>query len=186
MSVLFNDPQSLQNTYAARGKKQHGAPGKLSTLTLAILAATSSLAYSQDNAKAEQFTLEEVVVTAQKRSESLQDVPVAVSAIVGDDLLNSGFRDVADIAAQVPSLIVTANDSPLSASFKIRRIGNEGNIPTFEPATALIIDGAFRSRSGLGLGDLVDVRSVEVLKGPQSTLYGKNAGAGVISVTTQG
>ncbi|WP_295873293.1 TonB-dependent receptor [uncultured Zhongshania sp.] len=186
MSALVNDPQSLQNTNATRGTKQRGAPGKLSTLTLAVLAATSSLAFSQDNAKAKQITLEEVVVTAQKRSESLQDVPVAVSAIAGDDLLNSGFRDVGDIAAQVPSLIVTANDSPLSASFKIRRIGNEGNIPTFEPATALIIDGAFRSRSGLGLGDLVDVRSVEVLKGPQSTLYGKNAGAGVISVTTQG
>lgn len=130
--------------------------------------------------------LEEVVVTAQKRAESMQDVPVSVSAIAGDDLANTGFRDVADISAQVPSLIVTSNASPLNTSFRIRRIGNEGNIPTFEPDTALIIDGAFRSRSGLGLGELVDVKSVEVLKGPQSTLYGKNAGAGVISITTQG
>ncbi len=129
--------------------------------------------------------LEEVVVTAQKRTESMQDVPVAVSALAGDDLLNTGFRDVGDVAAQVPSLIVTSNASPLNTSFRIRRIGNEGNIPTFEPDTALIIDGAFRSRSGLGLGDMVDVQSVEVLKGPQSTLYGKNAGAGVISITTQ-
>lgn len=129
--------------------------------------------------------LEEVVVTAQKRSESMQDVPVAVSALAGDDLLNTGFRDVTDVAAQVPSLIVTSNASPMNTSFRIRRIGNEGNIPTFEPDTALMIDGAFRSRAGLGLGDMVDVSSVEVLKGPQSTLYGKNAGAGVISIVTQ-
>jgi len=130
--------------------------------------------------------LEEVVVTAQKRAESMQDVPVSVSAIAGDDLLNTGFRDVGDIAAQVPSLIVTSNASPMNTSFRIRRIGNEGNIPTFEADTALMIDGAFRSRAGLGLGDMVDVKSVEVLKGPQSTLYGKNAGAGVISISTQG
>lgn len=136
-------------------------------------------------AKTSAPVLEEVIVTAQKRSESMQDVPVAVSAISGDDLANTGFRDVSDLAAQVPSLIVTTNASPMTTSFRIRRIGNEGNIPTFEPATALIIDGAFRSRSGLGLGDLVDVRAVEVLKGPQGTLYGKNAGAGVISITTQ-
>lgn len=138
------------------------------------------------NLHAQGPVLEEVIVTAQKRTESMQDVPVAVSALAGDDLLNTGFRDVGDVAAQVPSLIVTSNASPLNTSFRIRRIGNEGNIPTFEPDTALVIDGAFRSRSGLGLGDMVDVKSVEVLKGPQSTLYGKNAGAGVISITTQG
>ena len=136
-------------------------------------------------AQSDEPALEEVVVTAQKRTESMQEVPVAVSAITGEDLANTGFRDVNDIAAQVPSLIVTTNISPINASFRTRRIGNEGNIPTFEPDTALIIDGAFRSRSGLGLGDLVGVKSVEVLKGPQSTLYGKNAGAGVVSVTTE-
>jgi len=151
---------------------------KYSAIAAAVLVSSIS--------QAEKLTLEEVVVTAQKRTESMQDVPVSVSALTGDDLSNTGFRDVGDIAAQVPSLMVTTNASPLNTSFRIRRIGNEGNIPTFEPDTALIIDGAFRSRSGLGLGDLVDVKSVEVLKGPQSTLYGKNAGAGVVSITTQG
>lgn len=129
--------------------------------------------------------LEEVIVTAQKRSENLQDVPVAVSAITADQLDDIGFNDIADIAAQVPSLIVLTNISPLSATFRIRNIGNAGNIPTFEPATGLFIDGAFRSRSGMGIGDLADVQSVEVLKGPQSTLHGKNVTAGVISVTTK-
>ena len=131
------------------------------------------------------LALEEVVVMAQKRTESMQDVPVAIDALSGEQLDKIGFRDVDDIAAALPSLTVTSNLSPLNASFRIRRIGNEGNIPTFEPDTALIVDGAFRSRSGLALGELVDIKSVEVLKGPQSTLYGKNASAGVISITTQ-
>lgn len=130
--------------------------------------------------------LEEVIVTAQKRAENMQDVPVAVSAITADQLDDIGFNDIADISAQVPSLIVLTNLSPLSTTFRIRNIGNAGNIPTFEPATGLFIDGAFRSRSGIGIGDLVDVSSVEVLKGPQSTLHGKNVTAGVISVKTKG
>ncbi|GAB3115026.1 TonB-dependent receptor [Aestuariicella hydrocarbonica] len=155
-----------------------------SILALAIGLATSPVVMAQSG-KSPALALEEVVVTAQKRAESLQDVPVSVDAMSGDQLLKAGFRDVDDVAAQVPSLIVTSNLSPLNASFRIRRIGNEGNIPTFEPDTALIIDGAFRSRSGIGLGELVDVQSVEVLKGPQSTLYGKNAGAGVISINTE-
>jgi iron complex outermembrane receptor protein len=129
--------------------------------------------------------LEEVIVTAQKRQEDMQTVPVSVSAITADQLLDIGFNDITDIAAQVPSLIVLTNISPLATTFRIRNIGNAGNIPNFEPATGLFIDGAFRSRSGIGIGDLVDVSSVEVLKGPQSTLHGKNVTAGVISIQTQ-
>ncbi len=130
--------------------------------------------------------LEEVIVTAQKRQEDMQTVPVSVSALTADQLVDMGFNDIGDIAAQVPSLIVLTNISPLATTFRIRNIGNAGNIPNFEPATGLFIDGAFRSRSGIGIGDLVDVSSVEVLKGPQSTLHGKNVTAGVISVQTQG
>ncbi len=116
----------------------------------------------------------------------MQTVPVAVSALTADQLVDIGFNDISDIAAHVPSLIVLTNVSPLATTFRIRNIGNAGNIPNFEPATGLFIDGAFRSRSGIGMGDLVDVSSVEVLKGPQSTLHGKNVTAGVISVATQG
>lgn len=170
---MNNKRQQQLHSRAKRGSTTFA----LSALAAGIL--YPSLTLSQT------LVLEEVVVTAQKRTQSMQDVPVAVSAISGDNLANTGFRDISDISAQVPSLIVSTNVSPIQASFRLRRIGNEGNIPTFEPATALIIDGAFRSRSGLGLGDLVDVSSVEVLRGPQSTLYGKNAGAGVVSVTTE-
>ncbi|WP_105102902.1 TonB-dependent receptor [Microbulbifer pacificus] len=156
-----------------------------SLLALAISLAACPVAGWAETNDERTLEIEEVMVTAQKRTESLQDVPVAVDALTGDQLAKAGFRDIDDVAAQIPSLIVTSNLSPLNATFRIRRIGNEGNIPTFEPDTALIIDGAFRSRSGVGLGELVDVQSVEVLKGPQSTLYGKNASAGVIIVNTE-
>jgi iron complex outermembrane receptor protein len=129
--------------------------------------------------------LEEIIVTAQKRAERLQDVPVSVSAFSAHELADISFDDVDDLVDYVPSLTVGTNVSPLSTSFRIRNVGKFSSIPSFEPAVGLFIDGAFRARSGLGLGDIVDVSAVEVLKGPQSTLYGKNVSAGVISVATQ-
>jgi outer membrane receptor protein involved in Fe transport len=146
-----------------------------------VVAITSVMTTAQAQ---DEFMLEEIVVTAQKRAESLQDVSVSVSALGTDFMRDAGVNDMNDVALHVPGLTVSTNASPWLTSFRVRRIGNEGNIQTFEPDTGLFIDGAFRSRSGLGLGDLVDVERIEVLKGPQSTLYGKNVTAGVISVST--
>ena len=130
------------------------------------------------------LTIEEVVVTATKRPETLQDVSVSVTAVSSDYMQDAGISDMVDVSMHVPALTVTTNSSPWNTSFRLRRIGNEGNIPTFEPDTGLFVDGAFRSKSGMGLGDLVDIERIEVLKGPQSTLYGKNVTAGVIGITT--
>ena len=130
-------------------------------------------------------TIERVVVTAQKRAQSQQDVPIAISALTADALTNAGVQDMFDVARLVPSLGVQQNLSPLHTQFRIRGVGNLGNIPYFEPAVAYFVDGAFRARSGLALGDLVDIDRIEVLRGPQSTLYGKNSSAGVVAVYTQ-
>lgn len=153
---------------------------KLLALTIAAFTANVQQVWAGAGSPA----LEEVIVSARKQSELIQDVPVAVSAITADQMETAGIRDVGDLTTLVPSLVVTSNSNPFTSSYKIRRIGNEGNIPDFEPDTGLFIDGAFRSRSGLGLGDLVDIEHIEVLRGPQSTLYGKNVTAGVISVAT--
>ena len=115
----------------------------------------------------------------------MQDVPIAISALSATALQQAGVQDMFDVALQVPLLGVQQNINPINAQFRIRGVGNFGNIPNFEPAVAYFIDGAFRARSGLALGDLVDIDRIEVLKGPQSTLYGKNSTAGVVAVYTQ-
>lgn len=153
-------------------------------LALAIATALSSQARAQDASTASNETLEEITVVSRKQAEPLQDVPMAISAVTAQQVADAGIRDVADLTALVPSLVVTTNSNPFNTSYRIRRIGNEGNIPDFEPDTGLFIDGAYRSRSGLGLGDLADIEQIEVLRGPQSTLYGRNVTAGAISVTT--
>lgn len=128
--------------------------------------------------------LEEIVVTAQRREQSLQDVPMSISAVSADSLRDAGAIGIDGVAALVPSLALVQNNQPLAQSYRIRGLGTDPNIPTFEPSVALFIDGVYMPRSGIGVDDLVDIARVEVLKGPQSTLYGKNATAGVISVVS--
>ncbi len=156
-------------------------------LTVAIATALGSHQVHAQTAAAGEtgsMGLEEVEVVARKQTESIQDVPMAISAVTAEQVQSAGIRDVADLTVLVPSLVVTTNSNPFNTSYRIRRIGNEGNIPDFEPDTGLFIDGAYRSRSGTGIGDLADIEQIEVLRGPQSTLYGRNVTAGAISVRT--
>ena len=128
--------------------------------------------------------VEEIVVTAQKRAQSLQDVPMAVSAMDATAMDNAGVQTMNDLSRQIPVLEVQENSAPVATDYRIRRVGNLGNIPDFEPSVGVFIDGAFRARSVFGTGDLFDLDRVEVLRGPQSTLYGKNTSAGVIGIYT--
>ena len=129
--------------------------------------------------------LEEVVVTATKREQTLQDVPVAVTVTTGETIARAAVRDVSDLASLVPSLRVSQLQTSTNTNFIIRGFGNGANNPGIEPSVGVFIDGVYRSRSAGAIGDLVDVQRVEVLRGPQSTLFGQNASAGVISVVTQ-
>ena len=129
-----------------------------------------------------QATLEEVVVTAQKRAQSLQDVPLAVSAIDAQTMRDAGIGDIEDLARQVPTLQIQGNNGPMAVNYRVRRVGNIGNIPTFEPAVGVFQDGAYRNRPIFTAGEMFDVERVEILRGPQSTLYGKNTTAGVVAI----
>jgi iron complex outermembrane receptor protein len=148
----------------------------------AALAAATGAASAQDDGSQQ---IEEVVVTAARREQSFQDVPMAVSALTAQRLSDAGVNEFDKIASQVPSLEVEPNTNPFTTSLRIRGMGNLANIPNFEPAVGLFVDGAYRSRSGVAMGDLLDVERIEVLRGPQSVLYPKNVTAGLINVITQ-
>jgi iron complex outermembrane receptor protein len=131
------------------------------------------------------LVLEEVIVTAQKRSQSLQDVPVAVNAFTADVIQEAGIVNVGDLATLTPSLNVSAVGTPFTSRLAIRGIGTAQSDPALEPSVGLYVDGVFLNRSGLGTSDLTDIERIEVLQGPQGTLYGKNANAGAISIITK-
>jgi iron complex outermembrane receptor protein len=129
--------------------------------------------------------IDEIVVTANKREQSLQDIPLTVSVTSGETIQQSSIVDLIDLQSAVPSLRVNQLQSSAQTNFTIRGFGNGANNPGIEPAVSVVIDGVARSRSASSLSDLPTIERVEVLSGPQSTLFGKNASAGVISVTTQ-
>tara|TARA_R110002073_G_scaffold125745_3_gene270446 strand:- start:5775 stop:8135 length:2361 start_codon:yes stop_codon:yes gene_type:complete len=128
--------------------------------------------------------LEEVVVTAQKRSQNLQDVPVAVSAFTGEMLREAGVRDMFELAAIAPSLRVTQSQTSSNTSFGIRGIFTSTQNFGLESSVGLYVDGVYRSRQGSMINNMVDIASVEVLRGPQGTLFGRNTPAGAILLDT--
>ncbi|MGB5492334.1 MAG: TonB-dependent receptor, partial [Woeseiaceae bacterium] len=128
--------------------------------------------------------LEEIVVTSTKRQQTLQEVPLAVSVVSANDLKQSQILDVKDLQFLVPSLRITQLQSSGNTNFIIRGFGNGANNAGIEPSVGVFIDGVYRSRSGAAMNDLPNLERIEVLRGPQSTLFGKNASAGVISVIT--
>jgi len=128
--------------------------------------------------------LEEITVTASKRQTTLQDTPIAVSVLAGDDLKQAQILDIKDLQFLVPSLRVTQLQSSGNTNFLIRGFGNGANNAGIEPSVGVFVDGVYRSRTASALSDLPNLERIEVLRGPQSTLFGKNASAGVISVIT--
>ena len=125
-----------------------------------------------------------IIVTATKREQTLQETPVAVSVTSAETLEREQIRDLKDLQAVVPSLRVGQLQSSTATNFIIRGFGNGANNAGIEPSVGVFIDGVYRSRTASQVGDLPDVQRIEVLRGPQSTLFGKNASAGVISIVT--
>lgn len=126
----------------------------------------------------------EILVTASKRQQTLQNVPVAISVTSAETIERAKIRDIKDLASVVPSLRVVDHQNVANTAFYIRGFGNGDNNAGVEPSVGVFIDGVYRSRSAAQVTDLPDVTQVEVLRGPQSTLFGKNASAGVVSIVT--
>ncbi len=130
--------------------------------------------------------IEEMIVTATKREESIQDVPIAVSAFSGEDLTARGVQDIYGLQEVSPSIAVySSNSTSNGGTLRIRGVGTTGNNPGLEAAVGTFIDGIYRSRAGLAFNDLTDVDRVEILRGPQGTLFGKNTVAGAVNIITR-
>ncbi|HRK63530.1 MAG TPA: TonB-dependent receptor, partial [Terricaulis sp.] len=151
-------------------------------LTGASLAAMGAVAPAMA-----QETSDEIVVTATGRAAAIQDVPLAVTAVDAQTIENSGVQDLRDMTQLVPSLqIGTGQSAATGVTARIRGIGTGSDNPGFESAVGIFVDGVYRARAGAAMTDLPDLVRIEVLRGPQGTLFGRNTSAGAISVITAG
>jgi iron complex outermembrane receptor protein len=128
--------------------------------------------------------LEEVLITATRQVENLQDVPLAVSAFSESFFFDSGVRQLSSLDEYTPNLLISEGTDSRSTAIRIRGIGSVGSNSGVDPSVGVFIDGIYQGRAGMSIADLVDVTRVEVLRGPQGTLYGKNTSAGAINVYT--
>lgn len=166
-------------THLNQTNHSRGNMSKYSTLFTAsaialAMAATPAFAQVDD----------EIIVTATKRQTTLQDTPVAVSVTNSLTIERAKILDIQDLQSVVPSLRVNQLQTSQNTNFEIRGSGNGANNGGIESSVGVFIDGVYRSRSSARVNDLPKLERVEVLKGPQSTLFGKNASAGVISIVT--
>ena len=127
----------------------------------------------------------DIIVTAQGRQQILQDVPLAVTAVSAESLQNSGATDIRSLNQLAPSLLVSSTGTESNGSARIRGIGTVGDNPGLESSVAVFIDGVYRSRTGVGLNELGEIERIEVLRGPQGTLFGRNASAGLINIISK-
>jgi outer membrane receptor protein involved in Fe transport len=161
---------------------------KRSLLVSAVISALGTTAvYAQETnneAQGEDKEVERIMITASKRLKGLQESPVAVTVISGQAIEQAKILDINDLQTLVPSLRVTPLQRSTNTNFAIRGFGNGTNNTGIEPSVGVFIDGVYRSRAAAQISDLPRLQQIEVLSGPQSTLFGKNASAGVISVRT--
>lgn len=144
------------------------------TLALCFSSLFSSIATAQ---------IEEIVVTAQKRAENIQDVPISISAFSGDFLKDSGIYSLQDLGLYTPNLSLSQSSQVANQRIMIRGVGSVGD-SAIEPSVAVFIDGVYYPRPSAVVGSLSDIEIIEVLRGPQGTLFGRNASMGALNIKT--
>ncbi len=157
------------------------AAGLLASTTMATMMASQG--FAQDNDPFADEIEDVIIVTATRRREDIQDVPIAVTALSPELLQDKGVVNIQDLAIVAPSFASSqAQTNSGSVVLRIRGVGTTSNNIGFESAVGVFIDGAYQSRPGVALGEFVDVERVEVLRGPQGTLFGRNTSAGALNV----
>jgi iron complex outermembrane receptor protein len=162
----------------ASGATAQTAPAPVDAAPAQTAADAPSVADGADNGV--------IVVTAQKRAQNLQNVPLAVQVVSGQQLQSNGVRDFADLNRVAPSLVIRPAENPVNASVSIRGVGTFAFSIGVEPSVAVVVDDVPISFQARAFADLADIERIEVLRGPQSTLYGKSASAGLINIVTPG
>lgn len=153
---------------------------RLSTCLLAASAMTaiSTASFAQD--------ADEIIVTATKRATSVQDVPISVTVVNPAQLENQGIASIKDLASVASGFNIQSSQTETQGtSIRIRGVGTTGNNIGLESAVGVFIDGVYQSRPGVALGELTDVESLELLRGPQGTLFGRNTSAGALNIRTK-
>lgn len=161
-----------------------------SVRALALSASALSLIFtgqaSAQEAAEETGGIAEIVVTAQKVAENVQDVPIAITAITADRLESSGVTSLEGLTQLVPSVTFRKGTTSANSAIVMRGVGTITFSVAAEPSVSTVVDGVVLSRSGQAFMDLVDAERLEVLRGPQGTLFGKNASAGLVSIVSKG
>ncbi|WP_197417073.1 MULTISPECIES: TonB-dependent receptor [unclassified Sphingomonas] len=179
---------SRRHFHLGDSRRRRSRAWLLSTLGLAALGwSTGALAQDTPPAAEDEGDIEEIVVTATGRQQAVQEIPVAVNVVSGDQIVNAGVVDIRGIQQLAPSLkTTTGQSSATGVVLTIRGIGTAGDNPGFEPAVGVFVDGVFRARAGSALSELPPLDRVEVLRGPQGTLFGRNTSAGALNIVTAG
>lgn len=155
--------------------------------TTSILSGLSSLggvAVAQETDEDQAYLQDVITVTATRRAEDLQDVPISISVVSGEDLAERGISDFSDVNQLAAGLYLEQDQGLSSSSIRIRGVGSQG-FSSVDPSVGVIVDGVFQPRIGSAFTDLMDIERIEVLRGPQGTLFGKNTTAGVVRIITK-
>lgn len=157
----------------------------LAPISYLLMAGGTLPAAAQNSSSSPELIIEHIIVTANKREESIQEVPMSVTAFTGDFFRDSGETSFQALEQYTPNLKIQAGPDSRFTSIRIRGIGSAGTNGGIDPSVGVFIDGVYQGRAGMNISDLVDIERVEVLRGPQGTLYGKNTAAGAINVITK-
>ena len=150
-----------------------------------VLSAAIPAAVAQDQDDG-QRTLSTVTVTATQRAESIQDVPIAVTALDPEALERAGVADIRNLDQVAPSFNMNTSDTQSGGiTLRLRGVGTTGNNIGLESSVGVFLDGVYLSRPGIALADLLDLQQIEVLRGPQGTLFGRNTSAGALNIKTK-
>jgi iron complex outermembrane receptor protein len=178
--VSLNSFNTIENEIIPR-------KGTIMTTRFAKLAGTTALALALSvpaMAQESGDTVDEIFVTATKRAENIQDVPISITAYGAEFIEKSGVEDIHDVALYSPNFTISSSSQLTNFRIAIRGVGSVGNAG-IEPSVGVFIDGVYYPKPGSVIGNLMDIQSFEVLRGPQGTLFGRNTPMGALNITTK-